>query len=163
LTQTAIIMPSLLSLLLALALGAAVGLERQIRHHPAGLHTNALVCLGSAAYVLVALFVTDLSSPARIAGQVVTGVGFMCAGVIWHEGPTVRGLNTAATVWCTAAVGILAGLGYSWMAILAAGVLLMANVVLHWVEHRFLSGRTRKFRDRKCRKRIFPKSIGSPM
>lgn len=130
-------MQSLLNLLLALVLGAAVGLERQIRKHPAGLHTNALVCLGSAAYVLVALHVNDLSSSARIAGQVVTGVGFICAGVIWHEGLTVRGLNTAATIWCIAAVGVLAGLGLSLTAILAATIILLANIVLHWVEHRF--------------------------
>ena len=73
----------------------------------------------------------------RIAGQVVTGVGFICAGVIWHEGATVRGLNTAATLWCTAAVGILAGLNYTLMAILTAALLLIANILLHWAEHRF--------------------------
>ena len=139
-SQAMLLAQSLLGLLLALALGAAVGLERQIRNHPAGLHTNALVCLGSAAYVLVALQVSDATSSARIAGQVVTGVGFMCAGVIWHEGATVRGLNTAATIWCTAAVGILAGLNFSLLAIIAAAVLLFANVVLHWIEHRFFAG-----------------------
>jgi putative Mg2+ transporter-C (MgtC) family protein len=128
---------SVVNMLLALFLGAAIGLERQIRKHPAGLHTNALVCLGSASYVLVALFITHNADPTRIAGQVVTGVGFMCAGVIWHEGPTVRGLNTAATVWCTAAVGILAGLNFTELAILAGAILLGANIVLHWIEHRF--------------------------
>jgi len=131
------IVPLLLNLLLALALGMAVGAERQYRKHPAGLHTNALVCLGAAAYVLVALLVTDGTGSARIAGQVVTGVGFMCAGVIWHEGPTVRGLNTAATMWCMAAVGILAGLGHSLIATLAAAILLLANVLLHWIEYRY--------------------------
>lgn len=135
--MTPIVTQAICSLLLALCLGAAVGLERQLRRHPAGLHTNALVCLGSAAYVVVALLVTQESSPTRIAGQVVTGVGFMCAGVIWHEGATVRGLNTAATVWCTAAVGILAGLNFPVIAIVAAAILLAANILLHWVEHRF--------------------------
>jgi putative Mg2+ transporter-C (MgtC) family protein len=56
--------------------------------------------------------------------------------VIWHEGPTVRGLNTAATIWCTAAIGILAGLNFPLMAVLATAVLLVANVILHWLEHR---------------------------
>ena len=134
---TPIMTQSVINLLLALLLGMAIGLERQLRKHPAGLHTNALVCLGSAAYVLVALFETHNTDPTRIAGQVVTGVGFMCAGVIWHEGPTVRGLNTAATVWCTAAVGILAGLNFPALAIIAASILLGANIVLHWIEHRF--------------------------
>ncbi len=135
--MTPIVTQAIYSLLLALFLGAAVGLERQLRRHPAGLHTNALVCMGSAAYVLVALLVTQESSPTRIAGQVVTGVGFMCAGVIWHEGVTVRGLNTAATVWCTAAVGILAGLNFPVVAIVAAVILLAANILFHWIEHRF--------------------------
>lgn len=136
--MTPIIAQCAISLLLALLLGAAIGLERQLRHHPAGLHTNALVCLGSAAYVLVALLVSD-ASQTRVAGQVVTGIGFLCAGVVWHEGATVRGLNTAATVWCTAAVGILAGLNFLLLAVIAAAILLGANIVLHWVEHRFFS------------------------
>lgn len=134
---TPAIMQALIGVILALLLGTAIGFERQIRKQPAGLHTNALVCMGSAAYVLVALLVTQDSSPTRIAAQVVSGVGFMCAGVIWHEGPSIRGLNTAATIWCTAAVGILAGLNFHLMAILAAMVLILANITLHWIEHRF--------------------------
>ena len=137
LSLTPSIMQALVGVILALLLGTAIGFERQIRKQPAGLHTNALVCMGSAAYVLVALLVTQDSSPTRIAAQVVSGVGFMCAGVIWHEGPTIRGLNTAATIWCTAAVGILAGLNFHLMAILAATVLIVANITLHWIEHRF--------------------------
>src|SRR4051812_30244577 len=89
--------------------GALIGFERQLRGHPAGLHTNSLVALGSAAYVIASVLVGDTSGPARVAGQVVTGVGFLCAGVIMHQGVTVRGINTAATVWCAAAVGVLAG------------------------------------------------------
>ena len=138
-TITPIVTQSIISLVLALILGVAIGLERQIRKHPAGLHTNALVCMGSAAYTLVALLITQDSSPTRIAGQVVTGVGFMCAGVIWHHDDTVRGLNTAATIWCTAAVGVLAGLNFSLLAVVAAVILLAANVLLHWVEHRFFA------------------------
>ncbi len=134
---TPIVAQSVINLLLALLLGTIIGLERQMRKHPAGLHTNALVCLGSAAYVLVSLLNTQNADLTRVAGQVVTGVGFMCAGVIWHEGPTVRGLNTAATIWCTAAVGILAGLNFPLLAAIAAAVLLLANIVLHWVEHRY--------------------------
>lgn len=128
---------SIINLMLALMLGIIIGLERQLRKQPAGLHTNALVCLGSAAYVLVSLLATQNVDPTRIAGQVVTGVGFMCAGVIWHEGVTIRGLNTAATLWCSAAIGILAGLNYPLMAIIAALILLGANIILHWIEHRY--------------------------
>ena len=134
---TPVIVQALAGLILALVLGAAIGFERQIHKQPAGLHTNALVCMGSAAYVLVSLLITQDSSPTRIAAQVVSGVGFICAGVIWHEGATTRGLNTAATIWCTAAVGILAGLNFPLMAIVAAGLLLIANIVLHWIVHHY--------------------------
>ena len=144
LSLTPVVMNGLIDLILALFLGATIGFERQWRKQPAGLHTNALVCLGSAAYVLVALLLVQDSSPTRMAAQVVSGVGFICAGVIWHEGPTIRGLNTAATIWCTAAVGVLAGLDFVVMAILAAAVLLFANIALHWVEHRFFENPTGK-------------------
>src|SRR4051812_34578794 len=103
-----------LGVVAAALLGALIGYERQLRGHPAGLHTNALVALGSAAYVISSVLVGDPSGPARVAGQVVTGVGFLCAGVIMHHGVTVRGINTAATVWCAAAVGVLAGFGQLW-------------------------------------------------
>ena len=71
----------------ALVFGALIGLERQFRRHPAaGLHINALVSLGAAAYVVAAMLLGDETGPARVAGQVVTGVGFLCAGVIIHQG-----------------------------------------------------------------------------
>jgi len=123
-------------LLLAVSLGAAVGLERRLRGHPAGLHTNSLVALGSAAFV-IAGFVHG-ADHTRIAGQVVTGVGFLCAGVIFHQGADIRGLNTAATVWCASAVGVLAGIGRPLLACLLAGMVLMVNIVLHYVEHSIL-------------------------
>ena len=128
-----------LGLFVALVLGMLIGLERQFRQHPAGLHTTALVALGSAAFVIAATLVGDESGPARVAGQVVTGVGFLCAGVILHQGATVRGLNTAATVWCSSAVGVLAGLGFALWAALVALLVLVANVTLHFCEHH-LSG-----------------------
>jgi len=126
-----------IGLFAALVLGALIGLERQYRKHPAGLHTNALVALGSAAFVIAGTLVGDASGPARVAGQVVTGVGFLCAGVILHQGATVRGLNTAATVWCSSAVGVLAGLGFTLWATLVGVLVLVANIVLHFCEHYF--------------------------
>ncbi|TAK92422.1 MAG: MgtC/SapB family protein [Burkholderiaceae bacterium] len=123
-----------LNLVLALVLGAAIGAERQFRMHPAGLHTNSLVSLGSAAFVMVSVLTHQQADMTRVAAQVVSGVGFLCAGVIWHEGVTVRGLNTAATVWCSAAVGVLAGLGFRSMAVIMALTVLAANIVLHYLE-----------------------------
>jgi putative Mg2+ transporter-C (MgtC) family protein len=128
-------------LVAALLLGALIGVERALRKHPAGLHTSALVALGSAAFVVAGTLVGDASGPARVAGQVVTGVGFLCAGVILHQGATVRGLNTAATVWCCSAVGVLAGLGLTAWAMLTALLVLIANIVFHVCEHH-LSGTT---------------------
>jgi len=123
-------------LVAAMLLGALIGLERRLRQHPAGLHVNALVALGSAAFVVGAALVGDDTAVARVAGQVVTGVGFLCAGVVFHQGATVRGINTAATVWCSSAVGVLCGMALTAWACLVAVLVILANVVLHLVEHR---------------------------
>lgn len=124
-----------IGLIAALVFGTIIGLERQFHKHPAGLHSTALVALGSAAYVIAGVLVGDASGPARVAGQVVTGVGFVCAGVIMHHGLTVRGINTAATIWCASAVGVLAGLGYVTWAALVSFLVVLANVLLHVCEH----------------------------
>ena len=123
-------------LIAAVVFGALIGLERQLRKHPAGLHTNALVALGAAAYVIAGVLIGDNTGPARVAGQVVTGVGFLCAGLIWHEGGTVRGMNTAATVWCSCAVSVLAGFGMIAWAAAVTALIVLANIGLHYIEHR---------------------------
>jgi putative Mg2+ transporter-C (MgtC) family protein len=120
-------------LLLALGLGGIVGLERRLRGHPAGIHTNALVALGSAAFVIAGLSLGgDIS---RVAAQVVTGSGFICAGVILHQGTDIRGLNTAATLWCASAMGVLAAVNRPLLASMVASVTLLTNIALHYVEH----------------------------
>jgi len=122
-----------LQLLLALGLGAIVGLERRLRGHPAGIHTNALVSLGSAAFVVAGLSLGgDVS---RVAAQVVTGSGFICAGVILHRGANISGLNTAATLWCASAVGMLSAVDRPSLACMVAAATLVTNVCLHFVEH----------------------------
>lgn len=124
-------------LLLALALGAGIGFERQLRHHEAGLKTNALVACGSAIFVMLALSFTE---PDRIVAQILPGIGFLGAGMILRDGLHVRGLNTAATLWCSAAVGTLAGAGQTLKAVIAAVVIVAANIVLRQVASRFESG-----------------------
>jgi putative Mg2+ transporter-C (MgtC) family protein len=123
----------------ALVLGMIIGLERQWRQHPAGLRTTALVCLGAALYVWLAHLVTD-NSPSRIAAQVVSGVGFLGGGVILREGLNVRGLSTAATLWCSAAVGSLAGAGFPAHAVVGTfavlGMNLMMRPVSRWIDTR---------------------------
>jgi putative Mg2+ transporter-C (MgtC) family protein len=100
----------------ALLLGSAIGIERQWYQKMAGLRTNALVAAGYVAFSVMA----GGGDPTRVAGQVVSGIGFLGAGVIVREGTNVRGLNTAATLWCSAMVGILAGGGYLPQSALAA-------------------------------------------
>lgn len=126
---------SLAALAVAPFLGALIGLERELRGHAAGLHADALVSLGAAIYVVGAVLVGDATAPARVAGQVVTGVGFLCAGVILHQGANVKGINTAATVWCASGVGVLAGLGLIGWAVLATALVVSANVLLHLCSH----------------------------
>lgn len=119
-----------LRLAVALACGAAIGIERQYRQHSAGLRTSALVATGSALFVLVAALSPNGSNPTGIAAQVVSGVGFLCAGVIIRDGLNIRGLNTAGTLWCASGVGVLAGSGYYLVAALGAVMVLFANLLL---------------------------------
>ena len=118
-------------LALALILGALIGAERQWRQRMAGLRTNALVAAGAAMFVmLTALTARTADDSFRIAGQVVSGIGFLGAGVILRNGLNITGLNTAATLWCSAAVGTLAGYGMYGSAITGAVAVIAANVVL---------------------------------
>jgi len=119
-----------LHLLVALGLGAAIGLERQWRQRLAGLRTNTLVALGAAAFVVFSIGTPGEASPTRVAAQVVSGIGFLGAGIIFREGFNVRGLNTAATLWCSAAVGVLSGAGAFLLAAVVAGLVILTNLAL---------------------------------
>ncbi|HXP91732.1 MAG TPA: MgtC/SapB family protein [Fibrobacteria bacterium] len=115
----------------ALFLGCVIGAERQRHHRMAGLRTNALVATGACLFVSVVGLVPGLESGSdRIAAQVVSGIGFLGAGVIMRDGLNVRGLNTAATLWCSAAIGVLSGMGLYAAAAIGAAAILGANLVL---------------------------------
>lgn len=114
----------------AVALGAAIGFERQWRQRLAGLRTNTLVALGAASFVVFENLFSAQASLTRVAAQVVSGIGFLGAGIIFREGLNVRGLNTAATLWCSAAVGVLAGGGALPYAALAAAMVVAVNLLL---------------------------------
>ncbi len=116
--------------LLALCLGAMIGIERQWRQRTAGLRTNALVAAGAAIFVTIGALTPDELSPTRVASQVVSGIGFLGAGVILREGANIRGLNTAATIWCAAAVGALVGTGFIGEGVVGAVAVVVANVGL---------------------------------
>ncbi|GAC1417115.1 MAG: MgtC/SapB family protein [Burkholderiaceae bacterium] len=117
-------------LILAILLGSVIGAERQVRQRMAGLRTNALVAAGACLFVTVSEFSGDPQGHARIAAQVVSGIGFLGAGVIMREGLNVRGLNTAATLWCSSAVGVLVGLGYLLEGVIGTSGILVANIFL---------------------------------
>lgn len=119
-----------LRLVVALLLGAAIGVERQWRQRSAGLRTNALVALGAAAFALVGFSMAGEASPSRMAAQVVSGIGFLGAGAIMREGLNVRGLNTAATLWCSAALGVACGAGLFAPAALVAALIVAVNIVI---------------------------------
>lgn len=112
---------------LALFLGAMIGLERQWRQRMAGLQTNALVSVGAALFVMLSMHTTENT---RIPAQIVSGIGFLGGGVILREGHGVRGLNTAATLWCAGAIGSLAGSRFYSEAIIGTAVVLMVNITL---------------------------------
>lgn len=124
------ILPFAARLLAALALGAAIGVERQWRQRLAGLQTNALVALGAAGFVGFSQMLAGDASPSRVAAQVVSGIGFLGAGVIFKDGFGVRGLNTAATLWCAAAVGVMCGGGFVEEAALLAALVVGVNLLL---------------------------------
>ena len=96
----------------ALIMGAIIGSERQFRGRMAGLRTNALVSLGAAGFVVFAALFPDDINPTRVAAQVVSGIGFLGAGIIFRDGFNIQGINTAATLWCSAAVGLISGSGH---------------------------------------------------
>ncbi|GAB7144389.1 MgtC/SapB family protein [Mycobacterium riyadhense] len=108
--------------------GALIGLERQWRARMAGLRTNALVAAGATLFVLYAVATED-SSPTRVASYVVSGIGFLGGGVILREGFNVRGLNTAATLWCSAAVGVLAASGHLLFTVIATGTVITIHLL----------------------------------
>jgi len=119
-----------LRLAVAVTAGALIGAERQWRQRMAGLRTNALVALGACCFTLFGLVTPGDASPTRVAAQVVSGIGFLGAGVILREGLNIRGLNTAATLWCSAAIGVFAGAGALALAAVATLIIIGVNLGL---------------------------------
>ena len=126
---------SFLSLTAAFILGSLIGFERQYRQRTAGLRTNVLVALGAAIFVDIAITLHGTDGAVRVIAYVVSGIGFLGAGVIMREEGNIQGLNTAATLWCSAAVGAAAGADLIIEAFLAAGFILAANTLLRPIGH----------------------------
>jgi putative Mg2+ transporter-C (MgtC) family protein len=133
-----------LNLFTALACGAVIGSERQVRQRMAGLRTNALVALGAASFVTFSGLFPDEVSPTRVAAQIVSGIGFLGAGIIFRDGFNVHGLNTAATLWCSAGVGMMAGASAWDFALLLTAMVVFVNLGLRplvkWLKRHTMAG-----------------------
>jgi len=139
-------LPILVHLIAALVAGGAIGMERTFQARPAGFRTHALVCMASSLLMLVTLYQDAWlpqtssgefrSDPVRMGQGIMTGIGFLGAGVIFREGITVRGLTTAASIWVTAAIGILIGIGFYMPAAAATVLTIAALTIMRWVEER---------------------------
>jgi len=143
--SVALLVEMLVRLLVALALGGALGLERSYHGRPAGFRTHALVCLASTALMLLAVYQAEWFKPpdgairasldpTRMAQGIMTGIGFLGAGVIMRQGLTVRGLTTAASIWITAGIGILVGVGFYLPGALTTGLAIGALSGFRWIE-----------------------------
>jgi putative Mg2+ transporter-C (MgtC) family protein len=117
----------IIKLVLAIIVGGLIGAEREFRHRAAGFRTIIFICLGSTIFTMLSLELGGATSPVRIAAHMVTGVGFLCAGVVLEEKARIVGLTTASTIWFTAAMGMGIGGGQYWLVVLA---LVVAMVVL---------------------------------
>ena len=125
-----------LQTLLALVLGSLIGIERQWHRRLVDLKTSALVSLGAALFMMCAATPAGWVEPMRVAAQIVTGIGFIGGGLLFREGTQTRGINTAATLWCAAAIGTLCGLGRDAEAVSGTLLLVLANVLLRDVAMR---------------------------
>lgn len=142
-------------LLIALACGGLIGLERSYHARPAGFRTHTLVCLASAVLMLVTVYEGQwfdykgtgrvAIDPTRMAQGIMTGIGFLGAGVIMKEGLSVRGLTTAASIWITAAIGVLVGIGFYFPAVLALALTLGTLSAFRWFENRMPSQQYAQF------------------
>jgi putative Mg2+ transporter-C (MgtC) family protein len=138
-------------LLLSALLGGLIGLEREWNNHAAGLRTHILVCIGSTAIMLLSIygfseFVTVANvrtDPARLAAQVITGIGFLGAGAIMRTGSSVSGLTTAASIWVVAAIGLCVGAGFFYVAFLSTVLVFLILFVLNKVERLLMWHRRR--------------------
>ncbi|MTI94464.1 MAG: MgtC/SapB family protein [Firmicutes bacterium] len=125
-------------LLFSVMLGSVIGLEREINNHPAGFRTHVLVCVGASLFTLLSITAFDNSDSARVAAQIVSGIGFLGAGTIMREGTSIRGLTTAASLWAVAGVGMAVGSGQYIAALLTAALIVVVLWLFNNLELRLL-------------------------
>ena len=133
-----------LNILLAIIIGGLIGAEREFRHRPAGFRTLIFICLGATLFTMLSLRLGGESSPVRIAAHMVTGVGFICAGVIMQEGVHLIGLTTAATIWIVAAIGMGIGSGEYFLVLLTTAAVMAILWAFPMVEDRIYNVRDKR-------------------
>lgn len=132
-------------LLFAMFIGGLIGIERELHYKAAGFRTMMLICVGATLFTMFSIRIGGPDDPARIAAQIVTGVGFIGAGVILHEKGEVRGITTAASIWAAAALGIGIGAGYLLFAGIATALLLFVAAALPRFERRIVRSVARAY------------------
>lgn len=125
---------NILPLLLSVFLGFLIGLERESKHKSIGIRTLSLITLGSTIYTLISIYYFN-SDPTRVIAQIVSGIGFLGAGIIFKAGNQIKGLTTAATVWTSSGVGVLVGLGLYKLAIISTFLILIINTLFKYFKH----------------------------
>lgn len=118
-------------LLLALVIGFAIGFERKMRFKEAGVRTHTIVCIAAALYTMISIFGFQGGDPARVAAQIVPGIGFIGAGMIFYHKEMVRGLTTAAGIWATAAIGMAVGVGWYILSVVATLFIILIQCIMH--------------------------------
>lgn len=131
-----------LRLLLSLVLGFAIGFERKMRFKEAGIRTHTIVCMASCLYMLISMYAFQSADTSRVAAQIVSGIGFIGAGMIFYHKEVVHGLTTAAGIWATAAIGMAAGAGWYIISAIATGLIILIQCIMHL---RFKIFHSRKF------------------
>ena len=132
----------------AMLIGAVIGTEREYTHRPAGMRTHMLVALGACAVMTTSQLIFwqyrvygATPDPARLSAQVITGLGFLGAGTIMREGPTIKGLTTAASIWATGCLGVAVGGGYYSVAIVGGVCILVTLIIFEWLQKKIMHNR----------------------
>jgi putative Mg2+ transporter-C (MgtC) family protein len=121
-------------LLISFGIGTAIGLEREYRSKAAGLRTMIMICLGSTIFTQVSMGLGGVSNPDRIASTIVSGIGFLGAGVIFKDGLSITGITTATTIWISAALGMAVGAGEYFIALIGGGIVLIVLIILEKIQ-----------------------------
>lgn len=130
-TEDLLILEVVLRLLLAVVIGFAIGFERKMRFKEAGVRTHTIVSIGSCLYMLISMYAFNGADTSRVAAQIVSGIGFLGAGMIFYHKEMIHGLTTAAGIWATAAIGMAAGAGWYIVSIIATVLIILIQCIMH--------------------------------